>query len=241
MQLQNNSNLRLNGAIKAPYFAGYSAAICSQIPYGMAVFGTYETLKTSAVKAFPEAPKLPIYLGCAVAGDMMGSLVLTPGEVRLLCLRSELDAVRSPEKLRKLTMGLTCRSSNRRFKRANTARYWPRFEPYFRNGAFQDSTRCAAPPCASSSCKLLQSSQNLSSKSLALIPKQLSDCRRVTVSDMSPLRRAFLASWQGTFPSGPSSCRSTRRSSRPTPPASATAGATRSRRRPPRSSAPAPG
>ena len=83
MQLQNNANLRLNQAIRAPYFAGYSAAICSQIPYGMAVFGTYETLKTSAVRALPDAPKLPIYLACAVAGDIMGSMVLTPGEVKL--------------------------------------------------------------------------------------------------------------------------------------------------------------
>jgi hypothetical protein len=87
-QLQNNANL--NCAIRAPYFAGYSAAICSQIPYGMAVFGTYETLKTSAVKMFPDAPKLPVYLGCAVAGDIMGSLVLTPGEVSSNSTSSEL-------------------------------------------------------------------------------------------------------------------------------------------------------
>jgi hypothetical protein len=80
-QLQNNANLQLNGAIRAPYFAGYSAAIASQIPYGMAVFGTYETLKTSTLKAYPEAPKLPVYLASAVAGDIIGSLVLTPGEV----------------------------------------------------------------------------------------------------------------------------------------------------------------
>jgi hypothetical protein len=53
----------------------------------MAVFGTYETLKTSTLKAFPEAPKLPVYLACAVAGDIVGSLVLTPGEVCYFWMR----------------------------------------------------------------------------------------------------------------------------------------------------------
>ena len=35
-QLQANSTLRLRQALRPPYFAGYNAALASQIPYGVA-------------------------------------------------------------------------------------------------------------------------------------------------------------------------------------------------------------
>jgi len=71
----------LNNVLKPPYFAGFGAAIASQIPYGMVVFGTYETSKVMLCERFPQGPKLGMYLAAAVLGDLGGSLVLTPGEV----------------------------------------------------------------------------------------------------------------------------------------------------------------
>eukprot|EP00292_Cryptomonas_paramecium_P000911 CAMPEP_0113665644 /NCGR_PEP_ID=MMETSP0038_2-20120614/2419_1 /TAXON_ID=2898 /ORGANISM="Cryptomonas paramecium" /LENGTH=241 /DNA_ID=CAMNT_0000581019 /DNA_START=146 /DNA_END=867 /DNA_ORIENTATION=- /assembly_acc=CAM_ASM_000170 len=80
-RLQANGSLPLKLALKPPYFAGYYAAVCSQIPYGMAVFGTYESLKSVLIKKFPDQPKMLLFFFSAAAGDLAGSLVLTPGEV----------------------------------------------------------------------------------------------------------------------------------------------------------------
>lgn len=80
-RLQMGATNGMHSVLKPPYFAGYGAAICSQIPYGMVVFGTYETAKTALIEKFPGAPKLGLYLSAAVLGDLMGSLVLTPGEI----------------------------------------------------------------------------------------------------------------------------------------------------------------
>uniref|UniRef100_A0A6T8K9Z2 Mitochondrial carrier protein n=1 Tax=Hemiselmis andersenii TaxID=464988 RepID=A0A6T8K9Z2_HEMAN len=71
----------LRDMMKPPYYSGYNAAIASQIPYGMAVFGTYEATKGILMEKFPQANKLSLFFVAAVAGDMVGSTVLTPGEV----------------------------------------------------------------------------------------------------------------------------------------------------------------
>lgn len=67
--------------MKPPYFSGYNAAIASQIPYGMAVFGTYEASKAMLLERFPTSNKMAIFFVAAVMGDLVGSTVLTPGEV----------------------------------------------------------------------------------------------------------------------------------------------------------------
>jgi hypothetical protein len=74
----------------------------------MAVFGTYETLKTVLCKKFPDVPKMAIYLPSAILGDMMGSLVLTPGEVI-----SRIPTFHSHTSLK----GCFNRLSSKRFKR----------------------------------------------------------------------------------------------------------------------------
>lgn len=79
-RLQMNAGVSLKQVIKPPYYAGYNAAIMSQIPYGMAVFGTYESLKTMLLDKYPTANKMSVFFVAAVAGDLVGSLVLTPGE-----------------------------------------------------------------------------------------------------------------------------------------------------------------
>mmetsp|Transcript_18072 Transcript_18072/g.44354 ORF Transcript_18072/g.44354 Transcript_18072/m.44354 type:complete len:314 (+) Transcript_18072:279-1220(+) len=80
-RLQMSAAANLKEVIKPPYYAGYNAAIASQIPYGMAVFGTYESMKGALIKRFPDTNKLGLFFVAAVAGDLVGSLVLTPGEV----------------------------------------------------------------------------------------------------------------------------------------------------------------
>ena len=71
----------LSAVIKPPYFPGYNAAIFSQIPYGMAVFGTYEGTKGLLLDRFPQGNKTVIFFLAAVLGDVVGSTVLTPGEM----------------------------------------------------------------------------------------------------------------------------------------------------------------
>mmetsp|Transcript_43867 Transcript_43867/g.109875 ORF Transcript_43867/g.109875 Transcript_43867/m.109875 type:complete len:317 (-) Transcript_43867:60-1010(-) len=80
-RLQMSANGTLREFMKPPYYSGYNAAIASQIPYGMAVFGTYEATKGLLISKFPNANKLSLFFVAAVAGDMVGSTVLTPGEV----------------------------------------------------------------------------------------------------------------------------------------------------------------
>mmetsp|Transcript_7192 Transcript_7192/g.11346 ORF Transcript_7192/g.11346 Transcript_7192/m.11346 type:complete len:321 (-) Transcript_7192:34-996(-) len=81
-RLQAGGSGGLGDALKeGKLFNGYGAALASQIPYGMLVFGTYETNKVFLLKEFPDAPTTLLYLVAAVAGDLAGSLVLTPGEV----------------------------------------------------------------------------------------------------------------------------------------------------------------
>ena len=54
------------------HFTGFRAAILGQIPYGMLVFGTYETLKAKIFARWHDAPKLPVFIGCAMVGDIVG-------------------------------------------------------------------------------------------------------------------------------------------------------------------------
>jgi len=80
-RLQLNSAGTLRQFMKPPYYSGFNAAIASQIPYGMAVFGTYEYTKGVLTAAFPKQNQISLFFVAAVAGDMVGSTVLTPGEV----------------------------------------------------------------------------------------------------------------------------------------------------------------
>jgi hypothetical protein len=73
------------------HFKGFRAAILGQIPYGMLVFGTYETLKAKIFARNHDAPKIPVYVGCAMAGDVVGSVWLTPSEIIKQRLQSGVD------------------------------------------------------------------------------------------------------------------------------------------------------
>ena len=68
------------------YFRGFRLALLGQIPYGMLVFGSYETLKSKIFAARPELQdslhtKVPVFVGCACVGDTIGALWLTPTEI----------------------------------------------------------------------------------------------------------------------------------------------------------------
>ena len=80
-RLQMSGSTSLASVMKPPYYSGYNAAVASQIPYGMAVFGTYEAMKSTLVEKFPNTNKLGLFFIAAVCGDLLGSTVLTPGEV----------------------------------------------------------------------------------------------------------------------------------------------------------------
>lgn len=67
-------------------FQGFRLALLGQIPYGMLVFGSYETAKSKIFARHPEwqnslATKVPVYIGCAALGDTIGALWLTPSEM----------------------------------------------------------------------------------------------------------------------------------------------------------------
>jgi hypothetical protein len=57
----------------------------------MLVFGTYETLKAKIFARNHDAPKIPVYVGCAMAGDVVGSVWLTPSEIIKQRLQSGVD------------------------------------------------------------------------------------------------------------------------------------------------------
>jgi solute carrier family 25 S-adenosylmethionine transporter 26 len=68
------------------HFKGFGSAMLGQIPYGMLVFGTYETLKNKVFARKPElnesfTTKIPVFIGCAVVGDTVGAIWLTPSEI----------------------------------------------------------------------------------------------------------------------------------------------------------------
>jgi len=73
------------------HFTGFRAAILGQIPYGMLVFGTYEMLKAKIFARWHDAPKLPVFIGCAMVGDIVGSVWLTPSEIIKQRLQSGMD------------------------------------------------------------------------------------------------------------------------------------------------------
>jgi solute carrier family 25 S-adenosylmethionine transporter 26 len=85
MQIGQKVSLRLD-TIGVEHFKGFSSALLGQIPYGMLVFGTYETLKS---KIFANNPslnesfktKIPVFVGCACVGDTIGAIWLTPSEI----------------------------------------------------------------------------------------------------------------------------------------------------------------
>lgn len=84
--MQVGQEISLGLADLGKHFKGFGPAIAGQIPYGMLVFGSYETLKSNIFQARPEwqeslATRIPVYMACAVAGDTMGALWLTPSEI----------------------------------------------------------------------------------------------------------------------------------------------------------------
>jgi hypothetical protein len=85
MQIGQKVSLRLD-TIGVEHFKGFNSALLGQIPYGMLVFGSYETLKSKIFARKPEwqdtnAAKIPVYIGCACVGDTVGALWLTPSEI----------------------------------------------------------------------------------------------------------------------------------------------------------------
>mmetsp|Transcript_32866 Transcript_32866/g.52924 ORF Transcript_32866/g.52924 Transcript_32866/m.52924 type:complete len:377 (+) Transcript_32866:119-1249(+) len=85
MQVGQKVSLRLD-TIGIEHFKGFNSALIGQIPYGMLVFGTYETLKSKIFARRPEmqeslSTKVPVYITCACAGDTIGAVWLTPSEI----------------------------------------------------------------------------------------------------------------------------------------------------------------
>jgi len=67
------------------YFKGFRLALLGQIPYGMLVFGSYETAKAKIFEKHPEwqdsyTTKIPVFVACACLGDTLGAIWLTPSE-----------------------------------------------------------------------------------------------------------------------------------------------------------------
>jgi len=68
------------------HFKGFRLALLGQIPYGMVVFGSYETVKGKIFEKHPEwqnslATKIPVFVACACIGDTLGAIWLTPSEI----------------------------------------------------------------------------------------------------------------------------------------------------------------
>ena len=85
MQVGQKVSMRLD-TIGIEHFKGFNSALLGQIPYGMLVFGTYETLKSKIFARKPEwndsfTTKIPVYVGCACVGDIIGAVWLTPSEI----------------------------------------------------------------------------------------------------------------------------------------------------------------
>jgi solute carrier family 25 S-adenosylmethionine transporter 26 len=85
LQVGQKVQFRLD-TIGHDHFKGFGSAMLGQIPYGMLVFGTYETLKNKVFARKPEwnesfATKIPVFIGCAVVGDTVGAIWLTPSEI----------------------------------------------------------------------------------------------------------------------------------------------------------------
>mmetsp|Transcript_5793 Transcript_5793/g.13455 ORF Transcript_5793/g.13455 Transcript_5793/m.13455 type:complete len:364 (-) Transcript_5793:2284-3375(-) len=80
LQIGQKISWRLD-SIGVEHFSGFRAAILGQIPYGMLVFGTYETIKAMVFARYPDAPKLAVFIGAAVVGDSAGAIWLTPSEI----------------------------------------------------------------------------------------------------------------------------------------------------------------
>jgi len=85
LQVGQKVQFRLD-TIGVDHFKGFGSAMLGQIPYGMLVFGTYETLKTKIFARKPEwndsfTTKIPVFIGCACVGDTVGAVWLTPSEI----------------------------------------------------------------------------------------------------------------------------------------------------------------
>jgi solute carrier family 25 S-adenosylmethionine transporter 26 len=70
-----------NTITQTSLYKGYTYAISTQSMYAMIVFGTYENIKIYLLNKYPNTSHLHIYLGTAIASDMLGSIFLTPCEV----------------------------------------------------------------------------------------------------------------------------------------------------------------
>lgn len=79
--LKTRTQNSYNQSYKLPLYYGYRVAICSQIPYGMIVFGMYENIKSALVKKNLGISRYNIYLTSALLSDFMGTIFLSPCEI----------------------------------------------------------------------------------------------------------------------------------------------------------------
>lgn len=79
--IRQNSNLSTKYIPLSHLYFGYKIAILTQVPYGMIVFGMYENIKSYLTVQYPSISPYHHYITSAIAGDLLGSAILSPCEI----------------------------------------------------------------------------------------------------------------------------------------------------------------